>query len=358
MSVILFFVLGLLGAKFAHRGEFFADNFSYDSTRALKGIFALAVLFHHLFTYLAESMPSLAFFENLGFLAVGGFFLISGYGLDYGMKCKKNYLHDFFRRRFLGILIPYYLIIPFYYFVRWKTAILTKEYIILSLFGVDIWFVGVIAVLYLSFYVSFRLFGRKWGALAQSVFTAAFALTMLILYRRGIVAGFGFWYYNALPCFLIGMWYCEFQSEINRFFKAHYLPLLLLSLFIFAASFYYSFRVPEDAQRLYVLALEIFCTASFSVVVLLLTMKVCPGNCLLNFCGDISFEFYLTHALWIYFLRSDLDLFGYTLYLASPDLYLAGVIVTTAISSFAIHKLSKWIHGLLIGSRQIAKPSK
>lgn len=354
MIVILFLVISLFNIKLAPKGNFFEDNFSISDTRALKGFFAIAVILHHLCTYLSDSFTSLRFFENLGFLAVGGFFLISGYGLMCGVKYKPEYLRGFFRKRFLAVLIPYYLIIPFYFLVRAIAKTLTRTYVIESLLGISLWYAGAIAVLYIAFFISFRIFGNKWGRVSVSVLTALYAFTLLVLYRHGNM-NFGFWCYNSLTCFIIGIWYCDFREKINGFVKNHYGFSVAAAAILFCIFWFVSFKNPNDARRLYVLAAESLCSASFAGLIIILSMKIRLGNNLLSFCGDLSFELYLTHALWIYILRCGATILSHKIYISSPDLFCAGVLIATVITAFVMHKVAIFIHHPIKTRIRIAK---
>ena len=106
MIIILMAAVILAGIKLAPKKSFFENSFSIDQTRALKGLFAIVVMFHHLYGYLVWHFQSLQYFKNLGYLMVGGFFLISGYGLMYGVMKKQNYLRDSSVKEFFLLLFP------------------------------------------------------------------------------------------------------------------------------------------------------------------------------------------------------------------------------------------------------------
>ena len=344
MAVAAFFLIVLFGAKFAPNGKFFDDSFKASDTRALKGALAICVILHHLCTYLSEAFPSLLFFEQLGFIAVGGFFLISGYGLAYGVTHKENYLVGFFRKRFLAVLIPYYLIVPFYFVARFMTRSLTLRYAVETLLGITLWYVFAIAVMYISFYVSFRLFGVKWGRVAVTVLAALYALVLLVIYRLGKY-NFGFWWYNSIICFPLGVWYCSLRDKLDPILKKRYFSILMFTVLAFIFSWKTAFgNYAEDARRLYVLAFQVACAALFSLAAVMLSMKLRIGNRLLTFCGDHSLELYLAHAPWIYFLQSGVTVLGHRIFVSSPDYYITGIIAATVITSVIVHKVAVWLH--------------
>lgn len=71
-----------------------SEYLSVQQTKNLKGIFTLIVLFHHLAIF-ASVGDVYNIFINSGYIAVGGFLFISGYGLMYqymhkGGKCETK----------------------------------------------------------------------------------------------------------------------------------------------------------------------------------------------------------------------------------------------------------------------------
>ena len=193
MAILIALCVLLPGIKYAGRGEFFDNNFSVMQTRALKGLFAVYVVLHHLCTYFADFYPSFYTFKYAGFLMVGGFFLISGYGLMYGVLNKDNYLSGFFKKRILSILIPYYIINLFYLYARKISGVLTKKYVVMSLFGINLWYVFAILVLYVLFFASFKIFGKKTGVYATGIFVLLYILIMYTLYSKFNVSVLSFW---------------------------------------------------------------------------------------------------------------------------------------------------------------------
>lgn len=348
MSILLLLAACGYGIRFARRGEFFSDSFSLSDTRAQKGFFAICVILHHLCTYLSDAYPSLFIFEHAGFLAVGGFFLISGFGLQYGVTHRDNYLHGFFRKRFATILVPYYIINLFYIASRYIAGALTKKYIILSLFGANLWYVTAILVLYLGFWLSFRIFGRSGGKYAVTVFCALYAAVLFVCNRFFGASSLGFWWYNSVICFVCGIWYCDSKEKIDRFLQKSRIWLFILAAAVFAVTYIAAAKAP-DASRVYVLLCQVVCAGVFCILTAMLAMKIRIGNAFLNLCGDLSLELYLSHAILIFFFRSGITVGPYTIYLSSPDFYLTAILVGTLAMSVCVHFVSGKILGLING---------
>lgn len=342
MIVLIAALVLILKIKYSGNGKFYDDNFSVAQTRALKGVFAIYVVFHHLCTYLADFFPSFYAFKHIGFLMVGGFFMISGYGLMYGVKNKPNYLKGFFSNRILTILVPYYIINIFYLYANKITGQLTKEYIIGSLFGFNLWYVMAITILYIAFYFSFKVFGNKHGVKSISLSTLAYIVVMYILYKFFNRYLLGFWWYNSAICFAIGILYCNFKNKADSLLKKHYIPFLLFTVALIVPTYCYTSLHFNDGTTSVLLA-EILCSMAFSGLVLLLSIKFQIGNPVLNLCGDLSFELYLSHALFIYALRSNISIFGITLNVKNNLLYFVLILAGSLVFSYVVHWISKFI---------------
>ncbi len=356
MTVLIILILILPGLRRVSIDEISHDPFSKDQTRALKGIFAVCVMMHHLCTYLSDSYQSLLIFKNVGYIMVGGFFLISGYGLAYGAVHKPNYLHGFIRKRILPLLLTYYVINLFYILLRSRIVSTDRviKYAVRSLFGLNLWFVPVMVLLYVVFCLSFRIFGRRGtaaGAVATTVAVLLFVTISFVVHRLFGIASYGRWWYNSAPCFLVGIWYKIAEDRIKPFVCRHYAPLTAGAVAIFLPLFiYYCCKQSIGGNATLLLVLEILCAVVFCIAVLLLSYRYRIGNNLLWLLGDLSFELYLSHALFISIFRwnqSSLTLFGHTfgidMYISSDDLYLTAILVSTFVFSYAVHRLCKLI---------------
>ncbi len=342
MLIFISILLIFTGCKTAGSKEYFDDNFNVGQSNALKGLCAIFVIFHHLCTYLADVYREFFVFEKIGFLMVAMFFFISGYGLMYGVLNKKNYLKGFFSKRILTILIPYYIINLFYILSKYIIKILDKTYIIRSLFGYYQWYVMAILILYIGFWICFKIFKNKYGATAVTIYTFAYVMTMYILYKFFNMTDFGFWWYNSILCFVLGIWYCKFKSIINEFFKKHYGKILAITGTVFAVTLKYT-SLKYNESTLPLLLAEIVCSSVFVIIIMMLSMKIQLGNKLISICGKLSLELYLSHALFIFFLRSDINIWGHNVYLSTDCLYLAGILTGTFIFSYVVNKASEFI---------------
>ena len=109
-SGILVFTIIILSIMVFHKAKFSVTNLgfnSYNSNHA-QGIFIVIVIFHHMSQRLQDG--GLASFLGYGYLSVGVFYLLSGYGLIKSLKKHSCYLNGFIIKKSLAILLPFILI--------------------------------------------------------------------------------------------------------------------------------------------------------------------------------------------------------------------------------------------------------
>ena len=128
---------------------------SINSTDCYRGIAAVFIVMHHLSQVIGVT-GSLKIMGYIGFIMVGVFFFLSGYGLKYGLDHKNNYLSGFLTKKIGCILIP----LAFVNIPCFVARILFNQDIdvvqtVLSFVGgpylTGLWFVTAILLMYLFF---------------------------------------------------------------------------------------------------------------------------------------------------------------------------------------------------------------
>lgn len=337
--LLLAFVIFMIAWKvrFANKGEFFENYLSVDETGSIKGMCAVFVLLSHLCTYFADDFNAFFLFKYVGAIMVGGFFFVSGYGLEYSMLNKKDYLKGFFIKRFLPLLLTYYVINVFYIYA----SHMDKVAIIKSLFGYNpnLWFVMAIGIFYISFYLCNKLFKGIASVVAMMVFIVGYILVMRL-------KGFGDWWYNSCMAFALGIWWCYCKDKITEFFHKKYILKLMAVAVIFALTYVLYCRHMND-QTLASLAVGLVNTTVFTVLLAVLAMKVQIGNSVLSVCGQLSFELYLTHALLIHWLRNGFWHNVTGTFFDNQLTYLVGVVVGTLVFSMIVHIICRNVAGAI-----------
>ena len=284
----------------------------------LKGICAIYVSLHHLALFVSTGRL-LSFLMRIGFLCVSFFFLMSGYGLSISKKKKSFKLYLY---RFLRIYIPYFICnfivgILYLIFMDKGVSILDVIYKPLILFSVYknkiLWYVLVTLMLYILYYVidKVSLFKNKELFLFLSVI-----IYMIICYINKIPT----YYYNTVLCFPLGTIICKYNDKLKFSYK--YL-FSFISLFILCFTLFY-FHKYEN----------IFCilsSVSFALMMVYLSFIFEFKLKILNFYGEISYEYYLFQLPIIYIVMFNIK---------NDILFPILIILLTTILAYVTHLIS------------------
>ena len=158
------------------------------------------------------------------------------------------------------------------------------------------WFVDIIILMYIFFYISFKFFKNKFISIVIN--------TILIIgyICLAIKLGYGFWWYNSVFPFIIGLIWAKNQEKIDGVLDRHYFIILVLVTLLLFISHQYDILLRyvhiEDSYS-YALAANldnIIFTIYFIIVFL---KKINFSNIYLILIGSISFELYMIHGLVI-----------------------------------------------------------
>jgi len=82
--------------------------FSKDYTDVFKGLCCLIVIYVHVKPERGNMLQDAI--GSFAYVAVTFFFLVSAYGMLYGLKKKNDYLEKFWRNRLVSLLMPCFLV--------------------------------------------------------------------------------------------------------------------------------------------------------------------------------------------------------------------------------------------------------
>lgn len=286
-----------------------ADYLSYEKTNSLKGLCALIVIGHHISQQISgdvssfefENVLCLDFFNIIGFLAVAVFFFISGYGLQYSLKNKKDYLQNFIRNKFLNVLLPYLVIVLiyslFYVFIEsWTIEDIIHSYATGLPVAKNSWYIIAIIYFYFTYWLSHRLIKNNLPATLMFIAT----VVLYIFICRQI--GFGKWWTKSVLCMPIGIIWYEAGNKIFDCLKRR--PIIYyVCLIAFSALTVFFFNsdlkiITNDTDYNKWL-IDTIDSVVFIVAFVLISMKISFKNKILDFLGKISFELYMIHGLYI-----------------------------------------------------------
>lgn len=295
-TVLLLLIFILIKFKFFGK-DFNPDYLNKVQTDAINGIFVFIVFLSHMRGYLPEINGNWAISQlcsTLGQMMVTTFLFISGYGCTISfLKKGENYISKIPRNRIiplivnLDITVVIYIIMQKFVFDRTFNA---KE-IIGSLVGWTSvgnsnWYIFAILCMYVIFYISFKLFGKK-----ESKFELFFSIIFLTILYIKIVEHFqlkSHWYYDTVLCFPFGVFYAYYKDKIYATITASNARYFSLLAF-FLACFIYMNKTGFGYTAMYYNMYAI----CFICVVLLVMMKIRIGNKVLAFFGSHVFEIYI-----------------------------------------------------------------
>ena len=279
------------------------DYLSNKSTKSLKGLLAILIIFHHISQKITTG-ENFSNFEYMGRYIVALFFFLSGYGLYFQYSNNANYMKNFLRKRLVRIFIPFYVFIVIYIIYRATLGEVINVDFFLSFWKdhsniiYNGWFINSIIVLYVIFYVSFV---RKDSKTSFYILTV---LTLVYIFWKAY-QDHGDWEYVSIMAFLLGIFWMKNRSFIEKCIEKNYFIFLVsFSILMYIFRHYEVIMKKIDITNKYVYygIVGNLCTMVFVVYFLLLTNKLNFSNKYLDFLGDISFEIYMIHGLVMHYL--------------------------------------------------------
>lgn len=313
----VFFLLFLYKIEFGVSDEFM----SKDYTTYLRGICALAIMLRHI--RITDFAP-LNVFDYLGNPIVGIFFFLSGYGMLTRIKQTgiDNYMNGFILKRCVPLFVEYIFVWIFnfvcMFLVSGNFNFLKK---IITPYS---WFIIMIEVLYIVFYIGYKLFKDNLKRLIIFVTISELALIIALS-----VFGVGECWYLSLLCFSGGMIY----SVVNLN-KKRTLPLIFGfgALAVVATGAEY---VLSDKPKIVVLWALIYNVSVLSLAIVALSVGryVRFKNPVFELCGKMSLEIYLLHGVFQFVFKEIKPIYNNSL------LYGAMIILCTLLMSYGLMKL-------------------
>jgi len=371
LAVVLAVIL-IAGAKVSKRKEWQEEPFSLSTSKAIQGFSAVAIILHHLSQDLLKDAGPFEFLSGCGVLFVGIFFFFSGYGLYTSLKTKTDYLKGFLKKRLITILIPFYMCIAVFTIascicgVKYKPLELLSVLSGWSLINTHMWYIVEIAILYLAFFIIYKLIKNRTAATTiMSIFVLAMMGGSLYLcHGKDFSCSYWFmgeWWYNASLLFIIGIIVSKHQDALRKIARKGYVVLLPLFAILtgvfgkvtsrFLEKYSYWSEIPGKDPRyldkLRCLSVQVPFILCFVFFVLLVMMKVRFGNPVLKFLGAISLELYLIHNLFLTGL-SDGTIFK----VKSPSMYILLTILMAIGAATIISGADKYLIGLLNGKKK------
>ena len=257
---------------------------------AARGVLALIIMLHHYGTEL--SLPPTQLFHPLGAMAVGVFFLMSGYGLSYSYTHRGDgYLRHFLRKRLLRIILPFFLAI-----LAWQV----EEF---CLYGIEdlpnrwsmftqglmrgwlpfSWYVWVALYYYVAFYLVYRFI-----RLPRFRWLALFVGWGLQVTLVNVVLGWDDYWYISSHLFVLGLLYQRFEPQLQRINAFVWMILMTVLAQLIRIDWHFS---------------EVFFNTAFALLFVCGITLVEVRSKIFDFLGKISYEIYLMQGFGLFALK-------------------------------------------------------
>lgn len=302
------------------------DYLSVQHTKNLKGIFTLIVVFHHLAIFACVG-DVYNIFINAGYIAVGGFLFISGYGLMYQyMRKGRKYIRTFPKRRLLTIIIPA-IVMAIVYFIVKKVLYGYNFNTLLFDFrrGASVisngWYVTAIIYYYIAFFVSMILSELIKKQRFMSIFIFVATFIYMVVCRK---LNFDDHWFSAAFAFYFGVLWAMFKSKIDSNLRKS-IPVIVGCII----GFYYLFNVIIHFRYGW---MEFKCLMYLAIIVIL-GMKMKLQSPFMEWVGDHSFEIYLVHGLFFDLLRNNY------INVENPFSFMLTLFILTFLSSYVLHTI-------------------
>ena len=308
------------------------DYLDVKSTTGLKGFLSLGIVFHHLSQWVTTGIE-FSNFNYMGTYIVSVFFFLSGYGLYVQNKIKENYLDNFLVKRLSRIFIPFVFISSIYLIYRNLNGQELTISFFVNLFkkGSTViyngWFVDIIILMYIFFYISFKMFSnRTISILINTILIVVYIILAIRL-------EYGFWWYNSSLPFVLGLLWAKNKEYIDGVLRNYYFVILVLITGLMFLSHQYDvvykkLHLVDTYSYAFLANID---NVIFTIFFILIVRKIDFSNKYLLFLGKISFELYMIHGLVMsifgkYFVTSRLNDVIFTILVLIVSISLAWLI--------------------------------
>lgn len=255
-----------------------------EDTDLMRAIAIICIILHHI--YNEYEITWLTPFKYVGFLFVGLFFCLSGYGLYTSLVYKNNYISKI-PNKLSKLVINFFMALVIYYLVHRLIGIQDN-----NIFNVvrNSWYLYQILIIYVIFYISFKFFERKLGKKIVLLF-------IIIILLMEYFSGFNETWYKSSLTFVLGLFLVDIQKILNEYIYDKFTLLVeIVALFVLL--------ILGSMTQLGIMDILIYniSTILFTIVFIKLfyILKLYKiNNKILKHIGNISLELYLYHGLAI-----------------------------------------------------------
>ncbi len=271
---------------------------SRNNTLWMQGVSAFLIMLMH-FVMQLEGYPR--FFNIFGSIAVAVFLFVSGYGIN--ESYKANGIKGFWRKRFVRVIIPCWVVYLFQLPFVEHFAV-TQLLHNLVFIDSDLWFVDYILRWYLVYW-GCRLLLPKYTKYLLIIF-ALYNIFQQQLYSEQAFS------------FFFGFWVSEHIDDINKVERKSIAQFTGLSI-LYGLVFLLVKEIPaiqeiKGTLPFNVILLNIKLPLAMSIIAMPYLMPVVKKMGLFNRLGTISYELYIVHYNFMPFITNIISILVYSAY--------------------------------------------
>jgi membrane-bound acyltransferase YfiQ involved in biofilm formation len=287
-----------------------------DTSNLLKGFLILTVVLHHMIQRLVDPGVLKVYYE-VGYLSVGMFFLLSGYGLSVSQK-NESFI-SFIKKKLTRVYFPC-LIINILLFLSLSLKLNPLEAITPT--GIDStqWFITIILLFY-----CFQFIATKVKFDNVTFITLSTISYIIISYFIGL----GFWWYISSLCFPLGFIWHRNQNIIDNLLAKLTLVHMLLILLCSVLMLLLKWKNPLFG----IISCPLFC---FCVLVCISKFKF--ESKFISLVGACSLEIYVLHMKLMWYLEY---------YLSSNDFsgsfWVVPYFIVLISTSYVFYKINNYV---------------
>lgn len=279
LYVIVFFTCYLLLNGVAKKS--ISTNITIDDSNVLRGWFIIGVVLHHFCQRLIEPGFLKVYYE-MGYLAVGMFFFLSGYGLNARKEGKNEGVFSFLRIKITRVYIPCVIVnVVLFFFFNFNSVFS----VILEPTGIDNtqWFISAILFFYFIYYISKMVY-------SGNLFFICFCVLLYVICC--LFFDLGSWWYISSFCFPLGFFWHKYNVRIQVFVSK--ISLLSLTMLVVVTCIFLYLK--RQYEILGFISCPLFC---LNIMVFLSKYEVRSKT--MSYIGQCSLEIYILHMklMWI-----------------------------------------------------------
>ena len=300
---IIFCLLSIINIKIKGLNDFYYDYMNLENTSPIKGIFVWLIILSHIKSYYIRKnkYKYMRILRHFGQKMVSLFLFYSGYGINESIEKKGIIYVKTLPKKGIILYIKFQLILLLFFLNNLILGIKIniKKYFLSMIFKKNIgnsnWFAFTVINLYFFSYLSFAFIKNK-----NYIIIGVFINNIICFLHIFLVYNYFYpkktYSVDNILCFLIGQYYSLLKNFLNKIFMKNDI-FYFGNTSIFILIYYYFYH----KKRKNIILISIT-NAIFSLIIVIISMKVRFKNEFLKSLNTHSYSIYLLQRLVMKFI--------------------------------------------------------